>query len=42
METTIKNISIGRRKESVARIFLLPGKGNILINKVPYEKYLNR
>ena len=32
----------GRRKSSVARVYLSPGKGNILVNGVPYEKYLCR
>lgn len=35
-----ENIGIGRRKESVARVFLVPGNGQIIINKVPGEKYL--
>lgn len=29
----------GRRKTSVARVFLKEGKGNIFINKLPLEKY---
>jgi len=33
-------IGIGRRKRAVARVFLVPGEGNIVINKVPGEKYL--
>lgn len=33
-------IGVGKRKQSVARVFLLPGEGNIIINKVPGEKYL--
>lgn len=35
-----ENIGIGRRKEAVARVFLVPGNGQIMINKVPGEKYL--
>jgi len=35
-----ENIGIGRRKEAVARVFLVPGNGQIIINKVPGEKYL--
>ena len=35
-----KNIGVGKRKESVARVFLLPGKGNLIINKTPGDKYL--
>jgi small subunit ribosomal protein S9 len=34
------NLGLGKRKEAVARVFLIPGKGNIIINKVPGEKYL--
>ena len=30
----------GRRKRATARVFLVPGEGNIVINKVPGEKYL--
>ncbi|KAI2508676.1 hypothetical protein MHU86_5638 (chloroplast) [Fragilaria crotonensis] len=34
------NIGLGKRKEAVARVFLVPGGGKIIINKVPGEKYL--
>jgi len=34
------NISIGRRKQATARVFLFPGEGNITINKKPGENYL--
>jgi small subunit ribosomal protein S9 len=34
------NIGLGRRKQAVARVFLLPGEGNITINKKPGDKYL--
>ena len=34
------NIGIGKRKRAVARVFLVPGKGQFSINKVPGEKYL--
>ena len=34
------NIGLGKRKEAIARVFLVPGEGNIVINKVPGEKYL--
>jgi len=37
-----KHTAVGRRKEAVARVALLPGKGNILVNKQPYEKYFIR
>jgi small subunit ribosomal protein S9 len=29
----------GRRKTSVAQVFLRPGKGNITINKLPFDRY---
>ena len=34
------NMGIGKRKKSVARVFLIPGTGDIVINKIPGEKYL--
>jgi small subunit ribosomal protein S9 len=37
----LKNkIGVGKRKQAVARVFLVPGEGNIIINKIPGEKYL--
>ena len=35
-----ENIGLGKRKEAVARVFLIPGNGNLIINKVPGNKYL--
>jgi len=32
----------GRRKSSVARVYLRPGKGNIVVNRTPFEEYFNR
>ncbi len=32
----------GRRKRSIARVFLSSGKGDILINNRPYTEYLGR
>jgi len=32
----------GRRKSSVARVYLRPGKGNIIVNRTPFEEYFNR
>ena len=32
----------GRRKRSIARVYLSSGKGNILINNKPYTEYLCR
>lgn len=35
-----EKIGIGRRKQAVARVFLYPGNGTIVINKISGEKYL--
>jgi small subunit ribosomal protein S9 len=35
-----ENIGLGKRKQAVARVFLIPGKGNLIINKTPGSKYL--
>jgi len=35
-----ENIGVGKRKEAVARVFLIPGEGNLIINKLPGEKYV--
>ncbi len=35
-----KNIGIGKRKQAIARVFLIPGEGNLIINKISGEKYL--
>lgn len=32
----------GRRKKSCARVFLRSGKGNIIVNELPIEKYFGR
>jgi small subunit ribosomal protein S9 len=34
--------AIGRRKTSVARIFLVPGNGKITVNKLPVDEYFGR
>ena len=34
------NIGLGKRKQAIARVFLIPGKGNLIINKINGEKYL--
>lgn len=33
-------VGVGKRKQSIARVFLVPGIGNIIINNMPGEKYL--
>lgn len=35
-----ENIGLGKRKRAVARVFLVPGEGNLIINKVAGDKYL--
>ena len=35
-------IATGRRKESVARVRLIPGAGNMLVNKRPLDEYFPR
>ena len=42
MESVVKYTAVGRRKESVARVQLIPGKGLIVANGKPYEKYFVR
>ena len=32
----------GKRKDSVARVYMLPGKGNIVINERPMAQYFRR
>ena len=34
------NIGLGKRKKAVARVFLVPGEGNLTINKVSGNQYL--
>ena len=34
--------AIGRRKEAVARVRLMPGSGNITVNKLPLLDFLKR
>ena len=42
MDQAIKYITVGRRKEAVARVHLSSGKGVVLVNGAPYEKYFIR
>ena len=42
MMATQANISVGRRKESVARVRLVPGTGNITINGRTMDVYFGR
>jgi small subunit ribosomal protein S9 len=36
------NYGTGRRKSSVARVFLKSGKGNIVVNDKPVDQYFSR
>ncbi len=42
MNEITKYTAVGRRKEAVARVWLMPGKGDILVNDQSYEKYFTR
>lgn len=35
-----ENLGLGKRKQAVARVFLIPGDGNLIINKSSGNKYL--
>ncbi len=35
----VQYLGTGRRKRSVARVFLRPGKGDITVNNRPFESY---
>ena len=37
---TVQYHGVGRRKKSVARVFLRPGTGNIVVNGKTLEEYL--
>jgi len=34
------NLGVGKRKQSIAQVFLVPGSGNIFINNISGEHYL--
>ncbi|MFM9912702.1 MAG: 30S ribosomal protein S9 [Methylophilaceae bacterium] len=38
----IYNYGTGRRKSSVARVFMKSGKGNIVVNDKPVDQYFSR
>ncbi len=40
--TTQYNYGTGRRKSAVARVFIKPGKGEIIINDKPIDDYFSR
>ncbi|MBI3935934.1 MAG: 30S ribosomal protein S9 [Betaproteobacteria bacterium] len=37
-----QNYGTGRRKSAVARVFLKPGKGNIIVNDKPVDDFFSR
>ena len=39
MAATVQYLGTGRRKTSVARVFLRPGKGEITVNNRPFDNY---
>ena len=39
MAAAVQYNAVGRRKEAVARVYLRPGKGNVVINKREIEQY---
>lgn len=41
-KTETQNYGTGRRKSATARVFIRKGKGDIIINKIPLEKYFSR
>lgn len=42
MADTQNQLSTGRRKSSAARVFITPGKGDIIVNKLDLDKYFGR
>jgi small subunit ribosomal protein S9 len=38
----VKTQTVGRRKEAIARVNLLPGKGDLTVNGMPCDKYFTR
>ncbi len=42
MATAVKYYATGKRKTSVARVWILPGDGRILVNNTPVDEYFLR
>ena len=42
MEEITKYTAVGRRKEAVARVWIIPGKGDMIVNQMPHDKYFTR
>lgn len=41
MADKVRYYGLGRRKSSVARVYILPGSGNLIINGIVAKEYLN-
>ena len=39
---SVQWLATGRRKSSVARVYLRPGKGNVVVNKQSVDEYFDR
>ncbi|MBI4974874.1 MAG: 30S ribosomal protein S9 [Candidatus Omnitrophica bacterium] len=42
MVDTVQYIATGRRKNSIARVRMIPGEGKIVVNLRPFENYFSR
>lgn len=42
MNATVQYYGTGRRKSSIARVYLRPGTGNIIVNKRSLDEYFGR
>lgn len=42
MATTQSNYGTGRRKSSVARVYIRPGSGTIIVNDKPVDEFFSR
>jgi small subunit ribosomal protein S9 len=42
MAQTERHYATGKRKTAVARVYIRPGTGNILVNGRPYDQYFPR
>ncbi len=42
MGSKVQYWATGRRKEAVAQVRLIPGEGNIIVNKKPVDQYFGR
>ena len=42
MATAVKYYATGKRKTSVARVWILPGDGRVLVNNTPVDEYFLR